>query len=91
MSAEIGYWLGTAFWGEGIVTSAVAAVTRLAFGRHAELRRIYAVPFVWSRASARVLEKAGYRLEGQMRQSVIKDGEVTDQFMYAILRDELPG
>ncbi len=39
---------------------------------------------------AHILEKAGYRLEGRMRQSVIKDGHVLDQFMYAILRDEVP-
>lgn len=91
VSAEIGYWLGTAYWGRGIVTSAVTAVTTLAFHQHEELRRVYAVPFTWSVASTRVLEKAGYRLEGRLRQSVIKDGDVTDQFMYAILRDELPG
>lgn len=90
VSAEIGYWLGTAYWGRGIMTSAVAAVTRLAFDRHQDLRRVYAVPYAWSAPSARVLEKVGYRLEGRLRQSVIKDGEVTDQFMYAILRDELP-
>jgi ribosomal-protein-alanine N-acetyltransferase len=90
VSAEIGYWLGTAYWGRGIMTSAVAAVTRLAFNRHEGLRRVYAVPYAWSAASARVLEKVGYRLEGRLRQSVIKDGEVTDQFMYAMLRDELP-
>ena len=65
-------------------------MTRLAFDRHEHLRRVYAVPFTWSTASVRVLEKAGYRLEGRMRQSVIKDGEITDQFLYAILRDELP-
>ena len=35
-----------------------------------------------------VPEKAGYRLEGRMRESAIKEGEVTDQLMYAILRDE---
>jgi len=90
VSAEIGYWLGTAYWGRGITTSAVAAVTRLAFDRHEDLRRIYAVPFAWSTASMRVLEKAGYRLEGRMRQSAIKDGDVTDQFLYAVVRDELP-
>jgi RimJ/RimL family protein N-acetyltransferase len=90
ISAEIGYWLGTAFWGRGIVTSALVEVTRHAFERHPDLRRIYAVPYAWSHASMRVLQKAGYRLEGRMRQSVIKDGKITDQLMYAILREELP-
>ena len=72
------------------MTEAVAAVTGLAFSRHEGLRRIYAVPYAWSTASVRVLEKVGYRLEGRMRQSAIKDGEVTDQFLYAFLREDLP-
>jgi len=88
VSAEIGYWLGTAFWGRGIMTSALAAVTAHAFGEHPELRRIYAVPFGGNGASLRVLEKAGYRLEGRMRQSAIKDGTVIDQLLYATIRDE---
>jgi RimJ/RimL family protein N-acetyltransferase len=89
-SAEVGYWLGVSFWGRGIMTSALMAITRYAFDQHADLSRIYAVPFAWSTASTRVLEKAGYKLEGRMRQSAIKDGKVTDQLLYAILREELP-
>lgn len=88
-SAEIGYWLGAAFWGRGIITSAIRAVTRHAFDRHADLCRIYAVPFAWNGASMRALEKAGYRVEGRMRRSAIKDGKVTDQMLYAILRQEI--
>ena len=90
VSAEIGYWLGTACWGQGIMSAALPAVTRFAFARHDQLQRLYAVPFTWSTASIRVLEKSGYRLEGRMRRSAIKDGQVTDQVLYAILRDELP-
>ena len=90
VSAEIGYWLGTSFWGRGIMTSALRALTGYAFEQHSDLRRIYAVPYAWSSASIRVLEKVGYRLEGRMRQSAIKDGRVTDQFLYAIMREELP-
>jgi RimJ/RimL family protein N-acetyltransferase len=88
VSAEIGYWLGTAFWGRGIMTAALGAVTAYAFREHRELRRIYAVPYARTTASARVLEKTGYRCEGRMRQSAIKDGQVIDQLLYAILRDE---
>ena len=88
ISAEVGYWLGTTFWGRGIMIAALRAVTAYAFHQHHELRRIYAVPYAWSMASAHVLEKAGYRLEGRMRQSAIKDGQVIDQLLYAILRDE---
>jgi RimJ/RimL family protein N-acetyltransferase len=56
---------------------------------NAGLRRLYAVPFSSNPASARVLAKAGYHCEGTLRQSAIKDGQILDQWMYAILRDEL--
>jgi ribosomal-protein-alanine N-acetyltransferase len=87
VGAEIGYWLGVRFWGRGIMTAAVVALTRAVFGLHRELRRLYAVPMAWNPASARVLEKAGYLLEGRLRQSAIKDGQVVDQLLYAVVRD----
>ena len=89
ISAEIGYWLGMAFLGRGIMTAALRAVTAYAFGEHPELRRLFAMPYAGSAASVRVLEKAGYRCEGRMRQSAIKDGQIIDQLLYAILRDEI--
>ena len=88
VSAEIGYWLGHEFWGQGLGTAALSAVTGHAFRTHLELRRLYAVPFARNQASARILHKAGYRCEGTLRQSVIKDGLILDQWMYAILREE---
>ncbi len=87
IGAEIGYWLGCEFWGQGIATAALGLVTRHAFTANAELRRLYAVPYSSNLASARVLAKAGYRCEGTLRQSAVKDGQVLDQWMYAILRD----
>jgi RimJ/RimL family protein N-acetyltransferase len=89
IGAELGYWLGAEFWGRGIVTGVVRAITAYAFETHPELCRMYAVPFSWNPASARVLEKAGYRREGTLRQSALKDGQVLDQWMYAIVRGEL--
>lgn len=88
VGAEVGYWLGRPFWGQGIATAALRALTTHAFDAEAELRRLYAVPFSSNPASARVLEKAGYRHEGTLRQSAIKDGRVLDQWMYSVLREE---
>ncbi len=82
VSAEIGYWLGEAFWGRGIATEALVAITAHAIQTHG-LTRVYAVPFAWNAASCRVLEKAGYVLEGRLRKSAIKDGRITDQLQYA--------
>ena len=82
VSAEIGYWIGQDHWGRGLATAAVAAVTAHAFSVF-DLTRIFAVPFETNLASIRVLVKAGYVLEGRLRRSAIKDGEIRDQRMYA--------
>jgi len=73
VSAEVGYWLGEAYWGRGIASEALIAVTRYAIERHG-LTRVFALPFAWNTASCRVLEKAGYVLEARLRRSAIKDG-----------------
>ena len=81
-TAELGYWLGEKFWRRGIMSEAVAAFTDYCFD-HFPLHRIYAVPKANNPASARVLEKAGFVLEGRLRKSVVKDGEILDSLLYA--------
>ena len=85
-TAELGYWLGEPFWGRGIMSEAVAGLTRCAFGMF-DLERIYAEPFANNRASARVLEKAGFVCEGRLRASIFKDGQRLDSFVYAHVRN----
>ena len=84
MSSEIGYWLGEPFWGRGIVTEALVAVTAYAIEQHG-LTRMFALPFANNVASCRVLEKAGYVLEARLRRSAIKDGTIVDQMQYAYI------
>ena len=52
-----------------------------------DIQRIYAEPFAHNAGSRRVLEKAGFVLEGLQRQSVFKRGVVCDGCMYALLRE----
>ncbi len=85
VSAEIGYWLGEAYWRRGIMTAALSAVTAEVF-RQFDLTRIFALPFADNVGSVRVLEKAGYVLEGRLRDSAIKDGQLRDQLLYAAYR-----
>ena len=85
LTAEVGYWLGEPYWGRGIATHALHAFTEWVFAT-TPLVRLYAHVFAWNPASARVLEKAGYTLEGRLRSSVIKDGQIIDQLMYGIVR-----
>jgi len=84
-SAEIGYWLGRQFWGRGIATEAVRAVTEFGFTT-LDLCRIYAGVFEGNAASARVLEKAGYTYEARLRKAVFKNGEILDKLIYAVVR-----
>lgn len=86
VSAEVGYWLGVAFWGRGIVTAALAAASRHAFAVY-DLQRVFALPFADNRASCRVLEKAGFAREGVLRSAVVKDGVLHDVAVYALLKD----
>jgi ribosomal-protein-alanine N-acetyltransferase len=83
-NAELGYWLAEPFWGRGIMTGAVCAFTEYAFKKF-PLNRIYAEPFARNLASVRVLEKAGFLREGVLRASVVKDGTILDQIVYARL------
>jgi len=81
-TAELGYWLGEPFWGRGIMSEAVMRFTRYGFDE-LQLVRIFAEPFETNRASARVLEKAGFVCEGQLRANVYKDGQFLDSLLYA--------
>jgi [ribosomal protein S5]-alanine N-acetyltransferase len=87
VSAEIGYWLGEAHWGKGIATDAVAAITRYAIDTH-RLTRLFGLVFDYNTASARVLEKCGYRFEARLPRSAIKDGKIIDQLQYGFSAPE---
>lgn len=82
---EIGYWLGEKYWGRGIVSEAVAEVTKFGFDNF-DIERIYASVFSTNRASMKVLEKAGYSLEAILKKSVFKNGHILDDYVYAKYR-----
>ncbi|HEY8432198.1 MAG TPA: GNAT family N-acetyltransferase, partial [Sandaracinaceae bacterium] len=82
--AEIGYWLGYAYWGRGIMTEAVRAFTAYLLDER-DFLRIEAPVFETNPASARVLEKAGYELEVRQRRAAIKEGRVIDLLLYVRL------
>jgi len=84
-TGEIGYWLGETYWGRGIVTEAVTALTEWAF-TELGLVRLYAPVFAHNTASTRVLEKAGYEFEGRLRARYFRDGEYIDGLLYAKVR-----
>ncbi|HEX6804193.1 MAG TPA: GNAT family protein [Terriglobales bacterium] len=85
--AELGYWLGVPFWGNGYASEAARAVVRYGF-EQIQFHRIFASHFEGNAASARVLQKLGMRREGCMRQHVLKWGRFIDIQLYGVLREE---
>jgi len=82
--AILGYWLGIDYWGRGIATAVVHQIVMDGFATG--LRRIEAHVFEQNVASARVLEKAGFRLEARLEKSYIeRDGKPCDKLIYARL------
>jgi ribosomal-protein-alanine N-acetyltransferase len=83
-TAELGYWLGQPFWGKGIATAAVRRIVEFGF-EELHLRRIFADVFASNPASRRVLEKAGFQLEGVRQLAIIKNEQIQDDYHYAIV------
>lgn len=87
-TAELGYYLAEEYWGKGIMTKVLRSMAKYLF-ENFDLIRVYAQPFANNTGSRRALEKAGFRLEGTLKNNVIKNDVVQDDCIYAILKDEL--
>ena len=85
--AELSYWLGKPFWGQGYMTEAARVMVAYGF-EELFLHRIYAYAFSTNPASARVMQKIGMRYEGLLRSHVMKQGEYLDLVTYGLLRSE---
>ena len=83
INAEIGYWVGEPYWGNGYATVAVKLLTQYAF-KELDVLRLYAYVYSYNPASMRVLEKAGFQKEAIILSSIIKDKEIYDEHLYSI-------
>lgn len=82
--AELGYWIGVPYWGNGYATEAAMAMVKYGF-ETLELQRVFASYFPGNAASGRVLQKIGMRREGYLRAHILKWGEFMDLEMYGML------
>ncbi len=85
---EIGYWIGKAYWGQGITTKVVQRFCEYAFSHFEGLERISATPFSHNSASQRLLEKVGFTREGCLRKIYKKHGKLIDGVVYSWLKEE---
>ncbi|HXQ09578.1 MAG TPA: GNAT family protein [Caulobacteraceae bacterium] len=86
-SAKLGYCLDDAAWGQGFATEAAGALLQWAFDT-LDLNRVQAETDTRNTASSRVLEKLWFVREGRLREDCIVDGEVSDSWVYGLLRRE---
>ena len=83
---EMGYWLATQHRGKGIMTEAIKRMAELGFITFPRVDRIYATPFGSNIASQRALEKAGFTLEANLKGTLVKNGVIEDELIYAVRR-----
>lgn len=86
-SARLGYCFDETAWGKGFATEAVGALLQWAFDT-LDLNRVQAETDTRNTASSRVLEKLGFIREGCLREDCVVNGEVSDSWIYGLLRRE---
>lgn len=86
-SATLGYCLDEAAWGQGFATEAAGALLQWAFAT-LDLNRVHAQTDTRNAPSSRVLEKLGFVREGTLREDCIVDGDISDSWVYGLLRRE---
>lgn len=86
-SASMGYCYSDATWGRGYATEAAAALLRWGYATW-NLNRVQAEADTRNIASARVLEKVGFVREGTLRQDCIVNGDVSDSWVFGLLRSD---
>lgn len=84
-NAEFGYWIGENYWGKGYVTQAIKQFSNILFNKF-KFKRIYAFPFGYNESSQKVLEKAGFKFEGEREKAIKKGGKFLDDKLYAKVR-----
>jgi [ribosomal protein S5]-alanine N-acetyltransferase len=88
--ADLGYWIGVPFWGQGYATEAARALVDYGF-QSLLLNRISAEHLTRNPASGRVLQKIGMTYEGTHREFHRKWDVLEDVAVYAVLAREWPG
>ena len=87
LHAELGYWLGVPYWGQGYATEAAREMLRYGF-EDLGLHRVFASHFKHNPTSGRILQKIGMRHEGCQREHMRKWDQFVDSELYGILRQE---
>ncbi|MEU9046676.1 MULTISPECIES: GNAT family protein [unclassified Kitasatospora] len=89
-AADLGCVLGRDFRGRGYAGEITGLLCDFAF-HTLDLHRLTASAEVGNTASAKVLTRLGFRLEGRARHDRLENGVRSDSHLFALLVDEWPG
>ena len=87
-SAEIGYWIAEDFWGKGIVPLAIKEMLKYGFDTF-DIERIFARTTHTNLASQQVLKKSGFIFEASLKDTIFKNGEYFDEFIFGFRKRQL--
>lgn len=86
-SAELGYWIGEPYWGNGFATKAIQQIVKYGF-EELKLARIYATVMEGNPGSMKVLINSGFKSEGISRKGFIKNKVYLDEHRFGILNPD---
>ena len=85
--AEIGYALGSRYWGNGYMQEALTLLINFCFGS-LNLHRLEADVDPKNISSIKTLERLGFLKEGYLRERWLVGGGVQDSLFYGLLKNE---
>ena len=89
-SAEVGYWIGEPYWGQGFATRALNLIIDYGFDQ-LNMTKLYAGCFGFNEVSQKVLLKAGFKKEAVHQMAVYKNEAYHDEIRYALFKNDSCG
>jgi RimJ/RimL family protein N-acetyltransferase len=83
----VGYWLARPYWGRGLAKESLQLMLRLAF-ETIGLSKVTSSVMHLNVRSYKLLDGAGFKLEGRLRRQMLRNGEWYDELMYGLLKEE---
>lgn len=82
---ELGYWLGTDFWQQGIVSAAARQIITQVF-EDTDIERLFATVFSGNQASMALLRKVGFAEEAVLQRAIFKNGQFYNSHIFSLLK-----
>ncbi|WP_309119319.1 GNAT family N-acetyltransferase [Paenibacillus sp.] len=85
--AELAYWVGRMFWGQGFATEAAQRIVQFGF-ENLEVNRIFAAAMTKNPGSYKVMSNIGMKQEGVFKQHILKWGVYEDLVFYGMTKSD---